>query len=108
MRKYEEAAKALVEELEAWYTVSQDPQRELLKRIAELERERDEFRDSLRFCHEQASLLAQDVARADRLAEAAEPAIRQLFSYDHAPGLRVAIPLQDALDAYRNVGGDDG
>ena len=70
MRKYEEAAKALVEELEAWYTASQDPQRELLKRIAELERERDEFRDSLRFCHEQASLLAQDVARADRLAEA--------------------------------------
>ena len=48
-------------------------------RIAELERELDESRDSQRFWHdtqrfwhERASLLAQDVARADRLAEAVE------------------------------------
>jgi hypothetical protein len=47
---------------------------ELKARIAELERERDEFRDSQRFWHEYASLLAQDVARAERLAEAVEKA----------------------------------
>ena len=38
---------------------------------------------------------------AERLAEAAEPAIRQLYSYDHGPGARVGGSLEDALEAYR-------
>jgi hypothetical protein len=47
--------------------------------------------------------LLERIALADRLAEAAGPAISQLFSYDHAPGIRVAIPLKKALAAYRST-----
>jgi len=38
MMKSEEATEARVAELEAWYTASQDSQRELLKRIARADR----------------------------------------------------------------------
>lgn len=64
-------------------------------RIADLERERDEFRDSQRFWHERSSLLAQDVARADRLAEVIARRLRN----SPYPDEEVA----DALASYRSA-----
>jgi len=46
------------------------------------------------------SALADLRALADRLAEAAKPAIEQLYSYGHGPGFWAALPLEKALAAY--------
>jgi len=84
MKKYEEAAKALGEGLEAWYSASQESHRELLKRIALADRLAEAVRWWVKFTDresffpddgEQWEALDQEIREALAAYEAGEPVV---------------------------------
>jgi len=101
-----ETLQSEVEERKRLWVEAMDEAQTQKDRAAAAEARAAELEDELRRRQEiidDARIRMDKLDLADRLAEAAKPAIKQLFSYDHAPGVRVAVPLKEALAAYHSA-----